>query len=106
MQVPSLDLEDPQRRKWQPTPVFLLGEFHRKRTLAGYSPRCCKESDTTERTCTHTLTSLVVQLLSRVQLFAAPWTAALQASRSFTISWSLLKLFPVESVMPSNHVIL
>ena len=33
-----------------------------------------------------------IQLLSRVQLFAAPWTAALQASLSFTISWSLLKL--------------
>ena len=46
-----------------------------------------------------------VQLLSRVQLFAAPWTAALQASLSITSSWSLLKLMSTESVMPSNHLI-
>ena len=49
---------------------------------------------------------VVVQLLSRVQLFATPWTAAHQASLSFTISQSLLKLMSVESVMPSNHFIL
>ena len=35
-----------------------------------------------------------------------PWTAACQASLSFTISWSLLKLMSIESVMPSNHLIL
>ena len=45
-------------------------------------------------------------LLGRVCLFAAPWTAARQASLSFTISRSLLKLLPIESVMPSNHLIL
>ena len=39
-------------------------------------------------------------------LFATPWTAAHQASLSFTISWSLLKLMSVESVMPSNQLIL
>ena len=48
----------------------------------------------------------VVQLLSRVQLFATPWTAAHQAHLSFTISWSLLKLMSTESVMPSSHLIL
>ena len=37
------------RRKWQPTPVFLPGESHGQRSLAGYSPRGCEESDTTER---------------------------------------------------------
>ena len=37
---------------------------------------------------------------------ATPWTAALQASLSFTISQSLLKLMPIESVMPSNHLVL
>ena len=47
----------------------------------------------------------VVQLLSHVQLLAAPWTAACQASLSFTISWSLLKLMSIESVVPSNHLI-
>ena len=47
-----------------------------------------------------------VQLLSHVQLFATPWTAAGQASLSITNSWSLLKLRSIESVMPSNHLIL
>ena len=47
--VRSLGWEDPQRRKWQPTPVFLPGEFYGQRSLAGYSPWGCKESDMTER---------------------------------------------------------
>ena len=47
-----------------------------------------------------------VQLLSRVWLFATPWTAALQASLFITNSWNLLKLMSIESVMPSNHLIL
>ena len=46
----------------------------------------------------------VVQLLSRVQLFATPWTAAHQAFLSITISRSLLKLISIESVMPANHL--
>ena len=50
--------------------------------------------------------SVVVQLLSCVQLFVTPWTAAHQASLSFTISRRLLKLMSIESVMPSNHLIL
>ena len=49
---------------------------------------------------------VVVQSLSHVQLFATPWTAAHQVSPSFTISWSLLKLMSIESVMLSNHLIL
>ena len=48
---------------------------------------------------------VVVQLLSLVWLFSTPWTAARQASLSFTISRSLLKLKSIESVMPSNHLI-
>ena len=47
-----------------------------------------------------------VQLLSHVQFFATPWTAACQASLSFTISQCLLKLMSTESVMPSNLLIL
>ena len=46
------------------------------------------------------------QSLSCVWLFATPWTAARQASLSFTISWSLLKLLSIELVMPSNHLFL
>ena len=47
-----------------------------------------------------------VQLLSHVQLFVTPWTAARQASVSITNSRSLLKLMSIESVLPSNHLIL
>ena len=49
---------------------------------------------------------VVVQLLSQVLLFATPWTIACQASLSITISWSLLKLMSIESVMLFNHFIL
>ena len=49
---------------------------------------------------------VLVQLLSRVRLFATPWTAARQASLSITNSRSLLKLVSIESVMPSNQLIL
>ena len=45
-------------------------------------------------------------LFSHVQLFATPWTAARKAAQYFTISQSLLKFMPSESVMPSNHLIL
>ena len=48
----------------------------------------------------------LVQSLSCVRLFATPWTAAHQASLSITNSWSVLKLTSIESVMPSNHLIL
>ena len=49
---------------------------------------------------------IIVQSLSNVRLFVTPWTAAHQASLSFTIYWSLLKLISIESTMPSNHLIL
>ena len=55
-------------------------------------------------TYTHSVQS--VQLLSHVWLFATPWTAAHQASLSITKSRSSLKLMSIESVMPSNHLIL
>ena len=50
--------------------------------------------------------SLLLLLLSLVQLFATPWTAARQASLSFTISLSLLKLMSIKTVVPSNLLIL
>ena len=49
---------------------------------------------------------LVVYLLSCVQLIVTPWIASCQAPLSFTISWNLLKLMSIESVMPSNHLFL
>ena len=51
-------------------------------------------------------TSFVVHSLSHVRLFVTPWTTAHQASLSFIISQSLLKLLSIESVMPSSHLIL
>ena len=51
--VRSLRWKIPWRREWLPTPVFLPGEFHGQRSLVGYSPWGCNESDTTERL-THT----------------------------------------------------
>ena len=52
------------------------------------------------------MVEFVVQSLSCVLLFATPWTTAPQASLSFTVSWNLLKLMSIESVIPSNHLIL
>ena len=78
----------PWRRKRQPPLVFLPGKTHGQRSLVGYSQ------------------SSSFQSLSRVQLFATPWTAAHQASLSITSSWSLSKLMSIKSVMPSNHLIL
>ena len=52
------------------------------------------------------LSYIVVQSLSCVWFFAISWTAACQASLSFTISWSLLRLMSIELMMPSNHLIL
>ena len=50
--------EDPWRREWQPTPVYLPREFHGQRSLVAYSPWGLKESDTTERlTHSHTFTA-------------------------------------------------
>ena len=86
----------------------------------GYYKQCC---------CQHLFTSLCVNVyfqffgyiprsgipgsfqfnsvqISCIRLFVTPWTSAHQASLSFTISRSLLKLMPIESVVPSNHLIL
>ena len=49
---------------------------------------------------------VVVQLLSHVQLFETPWTAACQASLSFTVSQSLFKFVSIELMMPYNHLVL
>ena len=71
------------------------------RSLTHRRPRGVPGSQVPRRLC-----PLAVQSLSRVQLFAIPWPAAHKASLSFTISQSWLTLMPIESVMPSNHLIL
>ena len=142
-------------RAWQPTPVFLPGESHGQRSLVGYSPWGCKESDMTEqvivshkkvdntqccsqrselvdgcsfiRRCVLKLLVVVFKVWGdsisyevereknlafclfsccHVRLFATPWTVAHQASLSFAVSRSLLKLMSIESVMPSTYLIL
>ena len=62
-------------------------------------PGVTRESDMTEAA------FAAVQSLSRVRLFVTPWTAARQASLSFTVPQSSLKLMSMGSVMPSNHLI-
>ena len=66
---------------------------------ANYTQSCCE-------LCKYWVQFSSVQSLSRVRLFATPWTEAHQSSLSITSSWSLLKLISIESVMPSNHLIL
>ena len=103
----------PWRREWQPTPVFLPGEFHVQRSLVGYSSQSQKESDTTEWILLRSSGDLVflflnkpilwrsiqfnsVQSLSPVRLFVTPWTVAHQAPLYMEFSrqeyWSGLPL--------------
>ena len=93
----------PGEGKGLPTPVFWPGEFH-----GLYSPGGHKESGTTERPSLSLSYREQLQFSSVAQscLFAAPWTAAHQASLSITNSRRLLKLMSTESVMPFNHFIL
>ena len=59
----SLGWEDPWRRAWQPTPVFLPGKFHEQRSLVGYCPYGHKELDTIE------LLTLALSYLHQKQIF-------------------------------------
>ena len=81
--VPTLGVSTlEKRRKWQPTPVFLPGEPHGQRSLVGYSPWGCKESDTTEWLSTAQQGASVVS----DQLFEILWTIACQAALSMGFS--------------------
>ena len=109
--IQCLSQEDPLEKAMATHSVFLSGEFHGQRSLEGYSPWDRRELDITERltlSLSFALSCLivVVRFLSRVWLFPTLWTAAHQASLSITISQSFLKLMSIESVMPSNHLIL
>ena len=57
--VQSLGQEDPWRKEWQPTQVFLPGEFYGHRSLVGYSPWGCKKLDMTEQQTLHTHHSIL-----------------------------------------------
>ena len=69
-------------------------------------PLCDPMNRSTPGLPVHLYMLTVVQSLSPVRLFPTPWTAAHQASLSFTVSWSLLRFMYTESVMLSNHLIL
>ena len=62
----------PWRRAWQPTPVFWPGESHGQKSLAGYSPNSCKESDTAEGA-VHACTMPVTEQLLRMCLLLLIW---------------------------------
>ena len=97
----------PWRRKWQPTPVFLPGESHGERSLAGYSPGVTKNQSQLnyyyqqQHNSILKLTLILVFSHQVVSDSATPWTAAHQASRSLTICWSLPKFMSAELVMPT-----
>ena len=82
-----VDSENPQKALW------VMSNTHWRDKHLGMSFACYKVFSS-------------VQLLSHVPLFATPWTATYQASLSITDSRGLLKLVSIESVMPSNHLIL
>ena len=103
--VQSLGWEDLLEKEMATHSSILAWKISWRKSLVGYSPWGCKESDTTEPLFIFFISfQCSVQLLGRVQLFMIPWTAH-QASLSITNSWSLLKLMPTESVMWSNHFI-
>ena len=112
-QVWSLGQEDPWRREWQPTPVFLSGESHEQRSLVGYSPWGHKvkhdRSDLARIQAHKDKIVVVSQSPNCVQPFVTPWTAARQASLSLT---HLLKFAQVhvhctgDAIQPSHPLIL
>ena len=63
----------PERRAWQPTPVFLPGEFHGWRSLTGYGPRGCKELNTTKQRRTVTRISSFLQWILKTILNMVQW---------------------------------
>ena len=72
-----LGSEDPWRREWQPTPVFLPGEFHGQRSLVGYSLWGHRESDTTEWwTLSLSVTACTIQIYTyseHIYIYRGPW---------------------------------
>ena len=102
----------PWRRKWQPIPVFLPGEFHGQRSLVGCSPwahRVAHQACVRARVCTHTHLHTGSQFSSVTQLCPTLCDSMDCSTPCFSILHqlpSLLKLIFIESVMPPNHLIL
>ena len=88
---------------------FALDAFILLFSLISYLTPVCRTTHFTSNFLilnSQSLDSTLVQLLSLVQLFASPWTAAHKASLSFTISQSSLELMSIELMVPYNHLVL
>ena len=113
MWVQSLGWEDPLEEEMASHFSILAWRFPRTeepgrlQSIGSHRVRPGLSQTGLQHTCMLTSVFLSsLQSFSEVQLFVTPWTAACQASQSITNSWSLLKLMSIESVMPSNHLIL
>ena len=102
---PPVNARDIGERNGNPVYYSCLGKSRRQRSLVGYSPYHLSKRLRDNRSNLAGMRQSAQQL-SHVQLFETPWTATHPASLSITTSQSLLKLMSIESVMPSNHLIL
>ena len=88
----------PRSRKWQPTPVFLPGKFHGQRSLVGYSPWGCKESDMTEQLSTH---SPFLNAISRISVkFPHEWRLI-----TSSLLWGKVKILAFDLARSSSPTI-
>ena len=94
--IQSLGQEDPWRREWQLTPVFLPGESHGQRSLAGYSPWSSTESDTTEQLTLR----FVIAFHPRNKHFLISW---LQSPPVMILKQKKIKSVTVSIVFPSVY---
>ena len=84
--------------------IIFISKYYFLLCTRGYNQYDFSRSRLNKKGCKISISS--VQSLSHVQLFVTPWTAACQASLSITNSWSLLKLMSIESMIPSDYLIL
>ena len=91
--------KNPWRRKWQPTPVCLPGKFYGQRSLAGYSPWCCKESDMTEYICI-TVMSKGLLIHSGNSHFPDPFTVLSSVQFSHSVVSDSLRLHELQHARP------
>ena len=84
-------------RKWQPAPVFLLWKSHEQRSLAGYSPWGCKESDTTERLST---------LEPELEIFQLCQSAAWESLKNISLVVLVSPLVSLQPYLSVWHIIL
>ena len=95
----------PRRREWWPTPVFLPEESHKQRSLTGYSPLGCKQSDTTEqlRTHTHSHTLTIRWYLTLRGQGWLQWWMIYQLSLKYQ-GWSVFAKFHLIQLNKAVHI--